>query len=232
MTPSTITYREEGVYDRRLGIHDDRPISIFVPQKLEERYAYPLVVFFHGHGQNESQWLSEMIHLSRRNYVGVALRGPHPVAGKSARLGFGWGRDRCSASAIEDYAQTAIEDVRSHVRIDPRRIHLAGFGEGASVALQLGLSLHGVFSKIVAFNGWLPNSPLPLGFGPQRLRGLQRPRILLGYGPEDVEKSLHAHQLLDAGGLSVDVRSYSSGSRLTPAMLRDADRWLMGWWTR
>jgi len=232
MTPGTLTYRDEGVYDRRIGIDDDRPISIFVPQKLEERYAYPLVVFFHGHGQDESQWLSQMMHLSRRNYVGVALRGPHCILGRNARPGFGWGRDRCSTSAIEDYVTAAIDDVRSHVRIDPRRINLAGFGEGASVALQLGLSLSGRFSKIVAFNGWLPNSPIPLGFGPQRMRGLQRPRVLLGHGPEDVSKSMHAHQLLDAAGLMVDVRAYSSGNRLTPAMLRDADRWFMGWWTR
>src|SRR5262245_19965768 len=171
-----------------------------------------------------------MMHLSRRNYVGVALRGPHRVLGKNVRPGFGWGRDRCSTSAIEDYVSAAIDDVRSHVTIDPRRINLAGFGEGASVALQLGLTLAGRFSKIVAFNGWLPSSPLPLGFGPQRLRGLQRPRILLGHGPEHVSKSMDAHQLLDAAGLAVDVRSYSSSNRLTPAMLRDADRWLMGWW--
>src|SRR5262245_48229102 len=218
MTLSTLTYREEGVYNRRLGVDDDRPISIFVPQKLEERYAYPLVVFFHGHGQDEGQWLSEMMHLSRRNYVGVALRGPHPIAGRNARPGFGWGRDRCSSSAIEDYTLSAIDDVRSHVRIDPRRIHLAGFGEGACIALQLGLSMSGMFSKIIAFNGWIPNSPLPLGFGAQRLRAIQRPRVLLGHGLEDAEKTKHAYQLLDAAGLSVDLRAYSNGHRLTPAM--------------
>src|SRR5262245_7552782 len=100
MTPTT-TLREEGVYDRRLGKDDGRPISIFVPQKFEARYAYPLVVFLHGHGEDERQWLSQIMHLSRRNYVGLALRGPHRVAGRNGRPGFGWGRDRRSSSSIE-----------------------------------------------------------------------------------------------------------------------------------
>jgi phospholipase/carboxylesterase len=235
MTPSSPILREEGVYDRRLGLGEDRKASIFVPQKLEDRYSYPLVVFLHGHGADERQWLSQMIHLSRRNYVGVALRGPHRVAGHSGRLGYGWGRDRRSASSIEDYIHTAVDDVRGQLNIDGRKIHIAGFDEGASLAIQLGLSMGGVFSKVVAINGGAPASPLPLGFGPQRLRGLQRPRILLGYGPksadDDGADTKQTYRLLHSAGLTVELRRYSNGSRLSPAMLRDADRWLMDWWT-
>jgi phospholipase/carboxylesterase len=234
MTPSTTVLREEGIYDRRLGTDDDRPFSIFVPQKFEERYAYPLVVFLHGHGEDERQWLSQIMHLSRRNYVGLALRGPHRVVGKNGRPGFGWGRDRRSDSAIEDYTLAAVDEVRTSFNIDLRKIHLAGFGEGASLALQLGLSLHGSFAKIVAVNGRMSSSPMPLAFGPQRLRGLNRPRVLLGVAPEfpgdDGAKTKNAHRLLDAAGLDVELRSYPTGDRLTYAMLRDADRWLTDWW--
>jgi len=229
-----LAFREEGVYDRRLG-SSDLPVSIFVPQKLEERYAYPLLVFLHSHGEDERQWLSQMMHLSRRNYIGLALRGPHRVVGKNGRPGYGWGRDRRSVSSIEDYALAAIDDVRSRFPINSRKIHLAGFGEGASLALQLGLSSSVQFSAIVAFNGWLPSFPLSLGFGPQRLRGLQTPRVLLGYGPsqnDDGEKSQEAFRLLDSAGLTVELRRYSSGARLSHAMLRDTDRWLMDWWNR
>jgi len=137
-----LAFREEGVYDRRLG-SSDLPVSIFVPQKLEERYAYPLLVFLHSHGEDERQWLSQMMHLSRRNYIGLALRGPHRVVGKNGRPGYGWGRDRRSVSSIEDYALAAIDDVRSRFPINSRKIHLAGFGEGASLALQLGLFVVG-----------------------------------------------------------------------------------------
>jgi phospholipase/carboxylesterase len=233
MTPTT-TLREEGVYDRRLGKDDGRPISIFVPQKFEERYAYPLVVFLHGQGEDETQWLSQIMHLSRRNYVGLALRGPHRVSGRKGRAGYGWGKDRRSESDIEDYALDAIEEVRGSFNIDPRKVHLVGFGEGATLALQLGLSLHGSISKIVAINGGMPSSPMPLAFAPQRLRGLNRPRVLLGFGPEfpgdDGQKTRQIHRLLDSAGLDVEMRSYSTGDRLTHAMLRDADRWLTGWW--
>ena len=53
-----------------------RSSTAFVPKHYEPRYAYPLLVLFHGRGGDEQQLLRIMPQLSNRNYVAVALRGP------------------------------------------------------------------------------------------------------------------------------------------------------------
>ena len=51
-------------------------VRTFLPTGYEPNYAYPLLVFFHGHGGNEEQVLRLSPRLSRRNYICIGLRGP------------------------------------------------------------------------------------------------------------------------------------------------------------
>jgi phospholipase/carboxylesterase len=67
--------------------------ATFVPQRYEPNYAYPLLVLFHARGGDEQQMVRSMPALSWRNYVGLGLRGPEPVARRSHEEGYGWGAD-------------------------------------------------------------------------------------------------------------------------------------------
>lgn len=51
-----------------------------------------------------------------------------------------------------DYINKSLEYVFSRYLIDPRRLGLAGFSDGASYALSLGLPNGDLFSHIVAFS--------------------------------------------------------------------------------
>ena len=46
--------------------------ATFGPQHYEPQYAYPLIVWLHGRGDDERQLLRVMPHVSMRNYVAVA----------------------------------------------------------------------------------------------------------------------------------------------------------------
>src|SRR5260370_19853018 len=65
--------------------------AMFVPQRYEPNYAYPLLALFHARGGDEQQMVRSMPALSWRNYVGLSLRGPEAVNKRGRPEGYGWG---------------------------------------------------------------------------------------------------------------------------------------------
>src|SRR5688500_15821791 len=62
--------------------------TLFAPLHYEPNYAYPLVVWLHGPGDDERQLQRVMPLVSMRNYVAAAPRGVcRPQAGMA---GFAW----------------------------------------------------------------------------------------------------------------------------------------------
>lgn len=221
------TLLDEGVYRSQLDVEGKLPFLLFLPQAYEPGYSYPLLILLHGHGQRETDWVRIVPQMSRRNYVCIGLRGPHGVHRRDRGMGYGWGRGRRSNGALEDYLLAAIGATREMCNVHAERVFLAGFCEGASVAYQLGFTLSGIVKGVVALNGWLPPGPLPL----RHARGPSAPRLFIGHGTENavvpLSKAEEAYRLLNAAGVSVQLRHYPVGHNLVPAMLRDADRWVM-----
>src|SRR5689334_21859414 len=91
------------------------PLRTFLPTGYEPNYAYPLLVFFHGHGGCEQQILRLAPRLSRRNYICIGLRGPEPVLGRDGkRARYSWGTDGPCDPIIEEYVLQAVEHTRRH----------------------------------------------------------------------------------------------------------------------
>lgn len=219
--------RQEGVYRRQLDEAGQMPMSLFLPQAYEPRYPYPLLVFLHGHGEQERQWIDAVPNLSRRNYICIGLRGIRRIERGNDQSGFGWGRHRRCDGMIEEYVLSAVQETMRVCHVHSERIFLAGFCEGASVAYRLGFSFPDKFAGIVALNGWLPEGPIPLG-KPSQQSNLG---VFVGHGTENnavpLERAREAYQLLVAAGMKVSLRLYPSGHSLCPNMLRDVDRWLI-----
>ena len=70
------TQLPEGFYTSEVPAPHACPVRTFLPTGYEPRYAYPLLIFFHGHGGNEEQILRLAPRLSRRNFICIGLRGP------------------------------------------------------------------------------------------------------------------------------------------------------------
>lgn len=227
MNQLSLPVLEEGVYHGQLDEDGKMPVSLFLPQSYEPGYPYPLLVFLHGHGERETQWLNAVPSLSRRNYIGIGLRGPHAIVRKNRKRGYGWGRDRRCDGALEDYILAAVRETMRTCNVNPERVFLAGICEGAAIAYSMGLSFPDLFAGVIALNGWLPPGPLPLW----RTRELRSLSVFIGHGTENdevpVHKSQEAHRLLYTAGLDVETRFYPTDHRLDAAMLKDLDRWVM-----
>jgi len=227
-----------------------RTSTAFVPKHYEPRYAYPLLVLFHGRGGDEQQLLRIMPQLSNRNYVAVALRGPETTrARRDGSVGYSWaqaakgaktgegvatlGRPRvphlgeASCEFLASYVSQAITEVRSRFNIHTGRVFLVGYGEGAAAAYRLGLGMPSRFAGVVAVNGWLPRSHGPLIWLPQA----RRIRVLVAHGRGNqlvpVAAAEQAHRLLLTAGIDAKLELFDAGHRIHSPLLRIINEWLM-----
>jgi phospholipase/carboxylesterase len=219
--------RQEGVYSSQLDEAGQMPMSLFLPQAYEPRYPYPLVVFLHGHGEQERQWIDAVPSLSRRNYICIGLRGTRAMQRSDGQVGYSWGGSRRCDGMIEEYVLAAVQETMRFCHVHSERIFLAGFCEGASVAYHLGLTFPEKFAGIVALNGWLPTGPLPLG----KLKQVGDLGVFIGHGTHNrsvpIQKARDAYQLLSTAGMNVSLRLYPNDHWICPKMLRDVDHWLI-----
>jgi len=217
----------EGFYTSEVGAPDSRPLRTFLPVGYEPNYPYPLLVFLHGHGSSEEAVLRLAPRLSRRNYVCIALRGPHLLAGRGGDPpAYSWGSDGQDDPVVEEYVFRAIEQTRRSYHVHSERIYLAGFREGAAVAYRLGLLYPERFAGVIALNGALPRRG-----GPRlRLPEVRRLRVMIGHGIANAIVPLalarQDFRLFYTAGLAVDFRTYPSTHRIHAEMLRDVDRWV------
>jgi phospholipase/carboxylesterase len=217
----------EGFYESEVQAPRRLPVRTFLPTGYEPNYPYPLLVFLHGHGGSAEQVLRLAPRLSRRNYVCIALRGPHELAPRpDGRPAYSWGCDGQFDPAVEEYVLRAIEQTRRHYHVHSERIYLAGFREGATLAYRLGLLFPERFAGIISLNGAMPrHGPL------LRLPEVRHLRVLIGHGIANAVVPLplarRDFRLLYTAGLSIRMHTYAANHRIHPDMLRDIDRWIM-----
>ncbi len=68
----------------------DWPVAIYVPERYEEHYAYPLVIWFHSNDTDEDQLEDFMNAMSSQNYIGLSLRANSFCASTG---GYRWATD-------------------------------------------------------------------------------------------------------------------------------------------
>jgi phospholipase/carboxylesterase len=217
----------EGFYPSAVPSPQGWPLLTFLPTGYEPNYPYPLLVFLHGHGGCEEQVLRLAPRLSRRNYICIALRGPHMLESSSdGRRAFSWG-DGQNDAEVEEYVLHAITQTRRYYHVHSERIYLAGFCEGATLAYRLGMTFPEKFGGVISLNGCMPRHGGPL----LRLPEVRHLRVMIGHGiansvvPLSMARS--DHRLLYTAGLDVALHTYASTHRIHPEMLRDIDRWIM-----
>jgi phospholipase/carboxylesterase len=201
--------------------------ALFGPLHYEANYAYPLLVWLHGAGDSERQLPRVMPMVSMRNFVAVAPRGATTVATGQQRQGYGWDSSQAGVQAAGQRVTDCIEAAEERFHVAARRIFLAGYGTGGSMALRLALLDPYRFAGAASLGGPFPSGHCPL----RRLDEARRVPLLVTtsrdstrYTPQQVANDL---RLLHSAGMALTLRQYPCGDELTAGMLGDLNRWLM-----
>ena len=200
---------------RELRLPGIAPALLYVPAGDRGERPIPIVLMLHGAGGKPRHSIDLVrAHADR---LGFAILAP-------GSRGSSW--DLVAARRFgADVA--AIDRLLGHVladyRVDPKRIGIAGFSDGASYALSLGLANGELFGFVLAF------SP---GFAaPARQQG--KPRIFVSHGVEDrvlpIERcSRRIVPELRRVGYEVDYAEFAGGHGVPEAVAGKAFSLLTG----
>lgn len=217
-------YLEAARYSTDRG---DLPAALFAPLHYEPNYAYPLLVWLHGPSDDESQLKRVMPLVSMRNYVAVAPRGPRRQDRMAGRAAYGWSQTAADWAQAEQRVFDALELACDRFNIATKRIFVAGFDCGGTMAFRLAMDHPRRFAGVLSICGRFPRDNRPL----RRLGDCRKVPVFLAcgrdsraYGGVEVCGNL---RLFHSAGMNVSLRQYPCGHEIVPAMLADMDRWLM-----
>lgn len=197
-----------GLLPLDLGVHRDG--LLFVPESYDPERPAPLLVMLHGAGGDAAHGLAPYLSIAEER--GLLLLAP-----ESRRSTW----DLMSGRFGDDVAfiDEALMQVFSRYEVDPHRIAIEGFSDGASYALSLGLSNGALFTQVLAFS--------PGFVSPARAQGA--PRVYISHGTEDrilpiVQCSRKLVPVLKHGGYSVTYREFHGGHTVPVVIAQEALR--------
>lgn len=151
---------------RQLKLGDRRDGFIYVPAGVGANRPAPLIVMLHGAGGEARHGIRLLQNFADRS--GVILLAPDSRGQTWDVIMGGYGPDVA-------YIDSALEQTFGSYSIDPARVAVAGFSDGASYALSLGVSNGDLFTHVIAFS--------PGFISPAGERG--KPSLFISHGTRD-----------------------------------------------
>lgn len=181
--------------------------GLFVPSSIPDT-AIPLVVLLHGAGSTATRILPIVESAAENQSFLVLVPQSVDTTWDVIRGGFG-----ADVAALDE----ALDFVLDEYPVDPGRIAISGFSDGASYALSLGLVNGSLFSQILAFS---PGFVMPGAFE-------GRPSVFISHGVADQvlpidRTSRRIVPALEAEGYDVDYREFDGGHLVPPDIVAAA----------
>jgi phospholipase/carboxylesterase len=199
--------------------------SLFAPLHYEPNYAYPVLVWLHGPGDDERQLQRVMPLISIRNYVAVGPRGTSESEGDLA--GFQWRQTEEEILTAERRVLECVDLAKRKLHIAANRVFLAGFQCGGTMAFRIGTKHPDRFAGVLSLGGPFPTGKSPL----VRLAQTRSLPLFIAQGRSSleypVEQTCADLRLFHVAGLSVTLRQYPCADELDTQMLHDMDVWMM-----
>ncbi len=199
---------------RTLDLGPGRTASLYLPPGRPPDRPSPLVVLLHGAGGTAEDGIGLLRPLA--DEAGLILLAPSSGGPTWDLLLEGYGPDVAVLDA-------ALAEVFAHSAVDPGRLAIAGFSDGASYALSLGADNGQLFTHVIAFS--------PGFWSPGDTRGT--PSFFVTHGTDDQVlpigvTSRRAVPRLERAGYEVRYREFAGGHEVPADLAAEAVRWFLG----
>ncbi|MCC6314449.1 MAG: phospholipase [Thermomicrobiales bacterium] len=196
-----------------LGLDPRRDALLYVPTTYRPDRPAPFVLSLHGAGGNADSGFYPLGDLA--DAAGMILLSPASRGRTWDMILGGFGPD----VAFIDRALTAAF---ARCAVDPARLAISGFSDGASYALSLGLANGDLFGAVVAFSPGFANPPGERG----------KPRFFISHATGDqvlaIERtSRRIVPSLQQAGYEVVYREYQGGHSVPDWIAREALEWFL-----
>jgi len=209
-TPPEVTEVSRGV--QTLGLVAERDSLLHIPADYAPDQPAAFVLLLHGAGGIAEHGLSLLQGLADEH--NLLLLAPASRRQSWDMIHGGYGPD---VTLIDQ----ALEHVFTRYAVDPRRLAIGGFSDGASYALSLGLTNGDLFTHIMAFS--------PGYMAPARQIG--KPRIFISHGTHDEVLPIEACSRkivprLENAQYDVYYREFDGPHTVPPDITQEALAWL------
>ncbi len=214
-------------FESSIGSWVKTPKSFFLPLHYEPSYKYPLIVWMHSDGYNESQINQVIPHISLRNYVAVGVRASRSIDASGHR--FEWSESSASVGTAHDAVIAAVNEATERFSIHPDRIVLAGYRSGGAMALRVAMLQPARFAGVVSLGGTMPHNGSWIS-SLAELRDRRMPMLWQWategdhYSNENLDRDMRTAMLIRA---SVEVRQYVDDDEMSSVCLSDLNQWVM-----
>ena len=198
-----------GLYPLNLsdGIRDGR---LYIPPGMAD-VPRPLILLLHGAGGDGSSML-RLLDGAGQSFILLA-----PDARTHT-----WDFLNEARDPDVPFLDRALAETFARCNVDPARIAIAGFSDGASYALTVGLANGDLFTHVLAFSPGFMNPP--------QLQG--RPRVFLSHGTDDAVLPIHRCSRrivpeLEHGRYDLLYREFPGPHTVPETILTEALQWFL-----
>jgi phospholipase/carboxylesterase len=203
-----------------LGVRrDKRDALLYVPKTARKDGLNPLVLYLHGAGGSEDQGIKRMGSYAEE--FGFVLLSPASQGQTWDAIRDGYGPD------IPMLDQALVRSFAT-CRIDPRKIAVAGFSDGASYALGLGTWNGDLFTSTIGFSpGFIPPAST------RAKKNATKSRIFVSHGTDDQILPIDScsRQIvpeLKRSGYDLTYREFQGPHTVPKDVASEAFRWFLG----
>jgi phospholipase/carboxylesterase len=198
---------------RPLGLRTDRDALLYIPESAARREKVPLILSLHGASRNADRGIDLLRSLSdEHGFLFLA-----PASGRGT-----WDVIEGAPGPDIAFINRSLARTFELYKVDPARIAMAGFSDGASCSLTVGLANGDFFSAVFGFS--------PGFIAPAERVG--KPPVFISHGT--VDQILPINQCsrrivpeLKRDGYRVTYREFEGKHTLPPDVASEAMRWFM-----
>lgn len=196
---------------RALGLDASRDAILQIPAKAASA-PLPLLVLLHGAGSSGERQLRRLTAATEAAGVAVLAPDSRDMTWDAIRGGFG--RD-------VTFLNRALQRVFETVAVDPARVAVGGFSDGATYALSIGLVNGDLFRRVLALSPGFVVGGTPHG----------KPQFFVSHGKSDevlpIDRcSRRIVPALKKLGYDVTFREFDGGHEVPPAIADEGMKWV------
>jgi phospholipase/carboxylesterase len=197
-----------------LGLASPRDGLLYVPERYSPETPMPLFIGLHGAGGSADNWES---YPARAEARGMVFLAPDSRGSTWDLVSNRFGPD-------VEFIDRALRHTFERCRIDPERIALGGFSDGASYALSLGVSNGDLFTHLVAYSPGFLRAADPI---------VGKPRVYVSHGRQDnvlpvtISRDAIVPTLRNAGH-DVTYLEFDGAHEVPAAISESALDWFLG----